>query len=611
MSKKEYEFVSGKKRRIWIWFIIVLVLACAIAAVIWYFGSKKEQTMPAENRMPTNSGFSFSEDVISATGLTQVGMAAQEWEIDFLTEGLEVEEAYLHSGEAVEAGMPVFKVTQESYDIAKEELELALKEAELNLREGYITYETGKIDAQSTYDLSLVDAEYAKNTYDSAVLSAKESLELAQEEVESARELVEEYTASIETNYYYTYYEVKEIQNEWYEYAEIVQELYKRWNVEELEKNYTKSSRMNGSSADGMMSGTDGAMSGNSQEASGAQGSGSMPQGGSGSMPEGGMPEGGMPGGGSGSVPNIPMSKSSAKTSGLVSLSTSKSTGVSMGQNSALVSLNTGSVMAMANFRGQNAGGGNSQDEQSKYDVYCMYEEKSAEKKQEYEEAVELYETARDKALAGIAQAQSKLAMAEAELLQQQSTYDNAVLSAQTTYDAALSEKENAQMVYESSMELLEEEYEALVDAQKEAQGNLDLLVETIGDLCYYTEKAGTVMMNNVRTGDVLTQATIVFAYQDTETVTVSASVDQDNIASLSIGEEAVIYVSGYSMMTGTITAIDPVSDSQRSSNVTYSVTVTVSEAAEGLEGNMTAYVYFGLTEEEKSMMGSAMGGMR
>lgn len=256
-------------------------------------------------------------------------------------------------------------------------------------------------------------------------------------------------------------------------------------------------------------------------------------------------------------------------------------------------------------------GGANVSEDEIRYNIYLAMEEETEESKQAYETALENYENARDTAKAGIAEAQSELIVLQAKLREQQTAYEKAVISAKLTYDLAVSNEENAQMVYEAAVKQLEEEYEALKEEEETAAQNLALFEETIGDGVFYTSAAGTVMMTMVRESQWITQDTVVVAYSNPDTVTIAASVDQADIASVEIGQEAFVLISGYGTYTGKVTSVDPVS-SANGSSVTYTVNVRLEGDVSALEANLTAYVYLGLSEEEQERMsgsGAQKGG--
>lgn len=247
-------------------------------------------------------------------------------------------------------------------------------------------------------------------------------------------------------------------------------------------------------------------------------------------------------------------------------------------------------------------------DDEIRYNIYLAMEEEAEESEQAYETALENYENAKKTAEAGIEEAKSELAVLQAQLKEQQAAYEEAVLSAKLTYDLAISDNENAEMVYESTVKQLEEEYEALQEAEESAAENLALFEETLGDGFFYTSASGTVMMTMVRASQWLTEDTVVIAYSNPDTVTIAASVDQEDIASVEIGQEAFVAVSGYGTYTGRVTSINPVSSSTGSS-VSYTVNVQLEGDVSALEANLTAYVYLGLSEEERALLENSASG--
>ncbi len=242
-------------------------------------------------------------------------------------------------------------------------------------------------------------------------------------------------------------------------------------------------------------------------------------------------------------------------------------------------------------------------DDEIKYNIWLALEEETEESESAYEEALEAYETAKEQAEAGIAQAQNELAVLNAQLEEEKIAYEQAVIEAQQEYDMAMANQESAQTVYETAVKQLEEDLSALRDEEETAAENLELFEEVIGDGTFYTDAAGTVVMNNVRRESWLTEDTVVLAFSSLDSVSVAASIAQENIADISIGDEVWVAVSGYGTFTGKVTSFNPVSSSGSNSSVTYTVNVELEGDVGGLESNLTAYVYFGLTEEERELL--------
>lgn len=641
---------------------ITALVMCAAGGYGYYYPEKKN-SQPESLAMP--EGMALSEDCVSATGLTSVGMLEEICGLGFLEDGLYVEETCLSTGDEVEAGTAVFKVSEESLENARRELEKQVQETALNVRQGAITYETGLVEAQKEKELAAVEADYAQSVYDNAVAAAQSEVDALQKKVDEAQEKADEYTASIETDYYYTYYEVAEKEATWKDNAAFLMELYNEWNVEALEDIYGGSGGKNGI---GYVT--------NQVSSSGASSSGaSTAQGGSGTTAGlvFGVPSQSEAAGGSASGVNF--SKESVAgvfftqeivdgenietaeteesgaegnateesggtereeggsgetdtSSGDESVDTENSgaetenpagpeTGNPGGENSGFGGGNGGFGGENGGFGGSVSGndiriGGsvNVGDDEIRYNIYLAMEEETEESEQAYEKALENYENAKELAAAGMAEAKSELAVLQAQLEEQQTVYEKAVISAKLAYDLAISGYENAQMVYESAVKQLEEEYEALKEEEETAAEHLELFEKTVGDGTFYTSSAGTVMMTMVRASQWITEDTVVIAYSNPDTVMIAANVDQADIASVEIGQEAFVMISGYGAYTGKVTSLNPVS-STGGSSVAYTVNVQLEGDISALEANLTAYVYLGLTKEEQEMMSGAAGGGR
>ena len=74
--------------------------------------------------MPGNmAGLTFTEDMIAASGVTNVGITEASFDVENLTTELEIEEVYAVSGEEVTAGDKILKLTEDSVEEARKELD--------------------------------------------------------------------------------------------------------------------------------------------------------------------------------------------------------------------------------------------------------------------------------------------------------------------------------------------------------------------------------------------------------------------------------------------------------------------------------------------------------
>ena len=338
---------------------------------------------------------------------------------------------------------------------------------------------------------------------------------------------MDEYTASIESDYYYTYYEVAEKEEELNSTFAALMQLYEEWDVEYLEDQYQAASI------------------GSSSEGSGSDASGT----------------GGLAGASGGGM-------------------------------------------------GAQGGGGGTSNDSTKLTVYDMLDEEVQENEAAYEEALENYEDAKATAEASLAQAQTNLELLKIQLEEAQIEYEKQQVSSQSDYDAAVSESGSAQETWQTEIERIDDEISVALNAKEEADENLQEFEEVIGDGYLYTTSAGTVMMVNVREETDLTGGSMVLAYSNPETVTVTASVEQEDIASIEIGEEAVVAISDYGNFDGTVTSINPVSASSSRSSVTYSVVVELTGDVSELSQNLSASVYFGVSTQDLQTQGGQTEGV-
>lgn len=114
----------------------------------------------------------------------------------------------------------------------------------------------------------------------------------------------------------------------------------------------------------------------------------------------------------------------------------------------------------------------------------------------------------------------------------------------------------------------------------------------TDGVIC--ADQAGTVASVSCEAGDILSSDTPVVSYYDTDTVSITLEIDQEDIAGLSVGDTAEVTLAGAGQLEGTITekSIEPESGTSRTS-VKYTATVSIDNADGRLSDGMSATVTF------------------
>ena len=214
MKNKEIKQIifSRKKNKKWIIVALVLVLtlgggSLAAVVVLHRNGNRSELSMPGNM-----AGLSFTEDMTATSGVTNVGITEETFDVENLTTVLEIEEVYAASGEEVTAGDKILKLTEDSVEEARKELERALEDAELAYRTGAIEYEQNLITAEYTRDSAILTGQQAKDVYDETVASLQSAVTRAEEELQDAEDDIAEYESYVNDGSYKSYFKVDEYQ---------------------------------------------------------------------------------------------------------------------------------------------------------------------------------------------------------------------------------------------------------------------------------------------------------------------------------------------------------------------------------------------------------------
>ena len=492
MKNKEIKQIifSRKKNKKWIIVALVLVLTLgggSVAAVVILHrnGNQSEFSMPGNM-----AGLTFTEDMTAASGVTNVGITEETFDVENLTAELEIEEVYAVSGEEVTAGDKILKLTEDSVEEARKELERALEDAELAYRTGAIEYEQNLITAEYTRDSAILTGQQAKEVYDETVASLQSAVARAEEELQDAEDDIAEYESYVNDGSYKSYFKVDEYQAIYDENLKALTDKLDEWGI------------------------------GWSQ----------------------------ITGGSAGSV---------------------------------------------------QAGGtaGNSSNVKTLASLYSILEQNL----KDLEEAQEKYEDAVTNASFNLQTLQLKLPSLQQAVTEAKENYEIQLAQAKLTYETSLSSAERAESDYNTTVEKAESDLASLKSTYEDAKENLELFESSVGDGYFYASEDGTILRTMVRAEQTLTSDAVVFVYSNPKELTVTVSVDQSDIAKLTVGDSAYVQSSAGSGFTGVITAIDPVSSSDSRTSVTYSVTVqiNVEDEEDSLSANESVTVVFGMTEEE------------
>ena len=224
--------------------------------------------------------------------------------------------------------------------------------------------------------------------------------------------------------------------------------------------------------------------------------------------------------------------------------------------------------------------------------------------KAEYEDAVE-------NASFELQTLKLNLSSLEKAVYEAEENYEIQAENALLTYETALSNADRAESDYETTVDKAESDLNELETAYEDAKENLELFEECIGDGYFYASESGDVLRTQVRTGGSLISDSVIFMYSNPNKLTISVSVDQADIAKLTVGDECYA-LSDSVGAKGVITEINPVSSSDSVTSVYYSVTVTVTseeDSTSTLSQNDSVTVLFNLTDEEIESIEKAVSG--
>ena len=219
------------------------------------------------------------------------------------------------------------------------------------------------------------------------------------------------------------------------------------------------------------------------------------------------------------------------------------------------------------------------------------------------EQAQSDYEDAVANAAFELQTLQLSLPSLEQAVTEAKENYEVQAGQAKLTYEQTLATAERAESDYETALEKAESDYE-------DARDNLELFENSVGDGYFYASGSGTILRVMAQAEQELTEDSVLFLYSNPEEMSVTVSVDQTDIAKLTVGEEAYVMTSGGSGYSGSIAAIYPVTSSDSRTNVTYSVKVVLEGDTSELTENQSVTVIFGASAEDiEAMQSTGKGG--
>lgn len=571
------------KNRLSIAAVVFVIAAISAVSIGNYMRTRQADSAEEPDAFDRHGEPSGLSDMVMASGTTSVGVDAVTFEIDFLEDtDLYVEKVYLSNGDNVQAGEKYIKFTEESIADARAELEAEALSASLSYRSGVISNGESKLQAKYTYDAAMLEAQHAQQVYDDTVAQLEADYAQAVKSYEEAQEEYNTYYESVQNNSFYEEYDVADLKKAYEEAYDLYVDRKSYWEVtdDELNSSQTDSKEM---SALPTLSG--------SVKKSSASAHDIMIYAAAVSY----------------AVKNdtsvINVAKEDSTNEGNVGDDTANGDNPNE-ENPDGDSTNEEEKPSPPDkgARPEGFGGMAKQQEEqnAKNDrkwivkTISILEQEVEEAKENYEKALESYEDEVNSAELNLQKLFNQLETAREDYTDADVTYQKELLSAKTTYETAAAKGKTAQNDYDTQLASLEDSLDRLQDAKEEAESNLALFEELVGDGYLYTEEAGTVLMITAQEGQTLVGGSMVMAYSNPKEISVSVSVSQDDIAKLYVGESANVTISEHGSYNGVIEMINPVSSSDSRTSVAYSVTVRLEGDVSGLEQNLTANVVFG-----------------
>lgn len=181
-----------------------------------------------------------------------------------------------------------------------------------------------------------------------------------------------------------------------------------------------------------------------------------------------------------------------------------------------------------------------------------------------------------------------------AKLVTAQNNLITGRITAKQNYDLSMLNYENADRMHELDSSGLDSSLNSAKEALEAAEGELEAFEAFVGDGTIYSDYTGTVTELGFAQGDILEEGKAIAVFQNADEVTMEVSVNQEDIAAISVGDRVVIKLAAYEDQSfeGTVESIALSSDNSASA-VSYKVTVRFTGDVSLVYADMTGSVTF------------------
>lgn len=564
------------KNRLGIVAVTAIVIAIAAVSLGSYIRTRQTaiNNSMEDHAQNGNGNFHRESSVVMATGTTSVGVKAVTFAIDFLEDtNLYVEEVYLINGDSVKAGDKYIKFTEESIADAREELKSAALSAQLAYKSGQISDGESKLQAKYTYDMVMLESQFAKQVYDNTIAQLEADYVQSAKIYEEAQQEYQEYLERVQNNTFYDDYHIATLKEAYEEATELYADRMQYWEVTDEELKSGSSETM-GTAGMMTLSGSAGRETTSDEEIEEELKSKDDLEEDSEEDTE--------------SKKDLETDTESNDKSDKEDTESKKDT-----------DKGTSSPSDSAEFAGfSSMGKQENQDSQNErkwiIKTINLLEQEVEKAEENYTTALKEYEDEMASAELNLQKLLSKLEAAREDFTDAEVSCQKQALNAKTVYETSVAKGKTAQNDYDTQLTSLKDSLDRLRDAQEEADSNLVLFEALVGDGYLYTEESGTVLMLMAEEGKVLAGGSMIFAYSNPEQISVSMSVSQEDIAKLYVGEAASVVIADAGTYSGVIETINPIASSNSRTAVSYTVIVNLQGDVSGLDANLIASVIFG-----------------
>lgn len=180
------------------------------------------------------------------------------------------------------------------------------------------------------------------------------------------------------------------------------------------------------------------------------------------------------------------------------------------------------------------------------------------------------------------------------QLKSAQSAYTTQSIEAEKTYQEAMLSYQNADSQYSADVSGADISVSNAEETLAEAQEALAEFEEFVGDGTIYSDYTGNIMEVGYEAGDELSSDVSIAAFADGDDVTITVSVSEEDISDIALNDEVMVELTAYEdeVFNGVVESMDT-SVSSGSSTVSYSVSVRLTGALDGIYTDMTGNVTF------------------